>query len=284
MTTSVVFVHGGVAGRQKEAVDLSAAVGAGSGAAGGVDAIERAVMVLEDHPELNAGIGSVVTRAGNIELDAGIADGARRSVGGVAGVTVRHPIFLARRVMEQTPHVLITGAGAMALANDLERLDGPTEKQRVRWEKALGRGELDPDRFGAPEHVDTVGAVALGSSGDLAAGSSTGGVFGKLPGRVGDAPIFGTGVFANEQVAVIGTGVGEVFLEALASVRVALMVEQGDDPQRACERVIEFLGTRSEAAAGLLALDRDGRIGAAYRGGSWSVEGPAGPVKATKLG
>ena len=241
-------------------------------------------MVLEDHPELNAGIGSVVTREGNIELDAGIADGASRSAGGVAGVTVRHPISLARRVMEQTPHVLITGAGAMALASDLERLDGPTERQRIRWATALDSGELEPDRFGAPEHVDTVGAVALGSSGGLAAGSSTGGVFGKLPGRVGDAPIFGAGVFANEQVSVIGTGVGEVFLEALASVRVALMVEQGDDPQHACERVIEFLGTRSEAAAGLLALDRDGRVGAAYRGASWTVEGPDGPVKATKLG
>ena len=284
MSRSVVFVHGGVARRKKDRVDLSVAVDAGTEVAIGLDAIERAVMVLEDHHALNAGIGSVVTREGHIELDAGIADGATRSVGGVAGVTVRHPISLARRVMEQTPHVLITGAGAMALASDLEYLAGPTEKQRIRWQGARDRGELELDRFGAPEHVDTVGAVALGMAGDLAAGSSTGGVFGKLPGRVGDAPIFGCGVFANEQMSVVGTGVGEVFLEALASVRVALMVEQGDDPQRACERVIEFLGTRSEAAAGLLALDREGRVGAAYRGGSWDVEGPEGPLEATKLG
>jgi isoaspartyl peptidase/L-asparaginase-like protein (Ntn-hydrolase superfamily) len=124
----------------------------------------------------------------------------------------------------------------------------------------------------------------LDADGRLAAGSSTGGVFGKLSGRVGDAPIFGAGLYASESVAVVGTGVGELFLETLACLRVALLVEdEGALPQDACERVIKWVGERRSVSAGLLALDRSGRVGAAFRGGSLAVEGPDGPVEAVRL-
>jgi beta-aspartyl-peptidase (threonine type) len=279
-----VFVHGGVSGLEKELPSLGDSVMAALDAAAALDAVEAAVVTLEDNPLLNAGYGSVLTIDGTIEMDAGVADGATGACGAVANVTVTHPIRLARRVLEQTPHVLLAGAGAMALGDDMPMLDDTTPEQRRRWEAAKRAGTLAPSRYGAPEHVDTVGAVALDAQGRLAAGSSTGGVFGKLPGRVGDAPIFGAGLYASESVAVVGTGVGELFLETLACLRVALLVEDEDaDPQDACERVIRWLGRRRSVSAGLLALDRSGRVGAAFRGGSLAVEGPQGPLEAVRL-
>lgn len=277
----IVYVHGGVAGRPKKPRDLGYAVAAGAATAGALDAVEAAVVELEDDPALNAGYGSCLALDGSLELDAGIATGGR--CGGVANVRVRHPVSLARRVLEETPHVLITGAGADALGAGMEALGETTAEQQRRWEKAHAAGGLDAGRYGAPEHVDTVGAVALDSGEILAAASSTGGVFGKLPGRVGDAPIHGAGVYATPEVAVVGTGVGELFLEMLACARAARAIEDGLTPQEACERVIALLGARERSTAGLLALDSDGGAGAAYRGASWSVSGPDGHIEAVRL-
>lgn len=277
---STLFVHGGVSGLGKSTPpSLRTAFENITGDR--LDMIETAVGALEDHPELNAGTGAVLDREGRLELDAGIADGTGRTAG-VANVAVRHPISLARRVLEETPHVLITGSGAAALGFDMETID-PSPEQLERWEKADAAGELSSEKFGSPEHVDTVGAVVLDDDGILAAGSSTGGVFGKLPGRVGDAPIFGAGIYASTKVAVVGTGVGELFLRTLACARVAMLVERGADPQSACEDVVRFLGTQEETAAGLLALDHKGQAGAAFRGGSWAVEGLEGAIEAVKL-
>ncbi|HEU4480989.1 MAG TPA: isoaspartyl peptidase/L-asparaginase, partial [Actinomycetota bacterium] len=105
----------------------------------------------------------------------------------------------------------------------------------------------------------------------------------KMPGRVGDAPVFGAGIYASPQVAVVGTGVGELFLETLACMRVGALVEDGSSPQAAVEEVVRKLGRRSDVPAGLLALDTEGRTGAAFRGGSWDVEGPEGPFEAVKI-
>lgn len=279
-----VYVHGGVSGLEKPQPSLAGATARARGAACALDAVEYAIVALEDHPDLNAGYGSVLTIDGTIEMDAGIVDGSTGRIGAVANVTVSHAISLARRVMEQTPHALLAAGGAMALAGDMEVLEETTLDQRRRWARALEAGTLVPSRYGAPEHVDTVGAVALDDEGRLAAGSSTGGVFGKLPGRVGDAPILGAGVYASEAVAVVGTGVGELFLETLAALRVALLVEEGDvSPQDACQRVITWLGTRRSVSAGLVALDSSGRVGAAFRGGALRVEGFAGPIEAARL-
>lgn len=281
---AIVYVHGGVSGLPKDELPpLDDFVAAGTAEVGAVDAVEQAVMALEDDPRFNAGFGAVLNIEGGLELDAGIADGAGGRVGAIANVRVRHPISLARRVMEDTPHVLITGSGAQALGADMETLDDTSPDERARWAKTKAAGELDPSRFGSAEYVDTVGAVALGDSGDLAAGSSTGGVFAKLPGRVGDAPIFGAGVYASSGAAVVGTGVGEIFLENLAALRAGQLIEDGVHPQQACERIIRLVGERSDTAAGLLALDASGRAGAAFRGGSWAVGGPAGAVGAVRL-
>jgi L-asparaginase / beta-aspartyl-peptidase len=278
-----VYVHGGVSGTESPEPSISHALTEAVSAATALDGVEAAVCRLEDDDRLNAGWGSVVNRAGFIELDAGIADGATGEVGAVIGVTVRHPVSLARRVLEATPHVLMIGEGAMAVGEGMEILDTTTERQLERFQRALDEDKLAGEHYGADEHVDTVGAVALDSQGHLAAASSTGGVFGKLPGRAGDSAIFGAGTYASRDAAVIGTGVGELFLTTLACARTARMIEEGAHPQLACERIITYLGTRSRAPAGLLALGVDGKVGAAYRGGSWAVEGPNGPLSPARL-
>lgn len=285
--TTIVYVHGGVSGAaRREPPSLAIDVAGTARRATALDAVEDAVRALEDDPELNAGYGAILNRAGELELDAGIADGASGSWAGVANVAVRHPVSLARRLLEETPHVLVTGAGAAALGRALgfEDLEGTTPRQQERWERARRSGELSVARFGAAEHVDTVGAVALDAAGNLAAASSTGGVFGKLPGRVGDSPIFGAGTYASKGAAVVGTGVGELFLETLACLQAARLIEGGADPQAACEEIIDAIGRRDPSAAGLLALDPSGRAGAAYRGGSWVVEGPDGRVTPRRVG
>lgn len=284
---TIVYVHGGVSGTAHgEAPSLSGAVAAGTPRPTALDAVEDAVRALEDDPELNAGYGAILNRAGELELDAGIADGASGSWAGVANVAVRHPVSLARRLLEETPHVLLTGAGATALGRALgfEELARTTPGQHERWERARRSGELSLATFGAPDGVDTVGAVALDDDGNLAAASSTGGVFGKLPGRVGDSPIFGAGTYASAGAAVVGTGVGELFLETLACLQAARLIEEGTEPQAACDEVIDVIARRDPAAAGLLALDSHGRAGATYRGASWAVESPAGPVTARRAG
>jgi L-asparaginase / beta-aspartyl-peptidase len=278
-----VWVHGGVSGiARAELPSLAHALASAQGRTA-LDAVEAALRALEDDPALNAGFGSVLNIAGELELDAGIADGAGQRYGGVANVTVRHPITLARGVLERTPHVLLTGLGARAFAGDMERLPDTTPEQRARWERARAAGNLSRESYAGAADVDTVGAIALDAQGHLAAGSSTGGVFGKMPGRVGDAPIPGAGIYASSAAAALGTGVGEIFLTSQATGRTASLIEDGVPPQSACERVIELLGRRSGAAGGLLALDREGRFGAAFRGGSWAVEGPEGPIAAVRL-
>ena len=281
---NTVIVHGGVSGRAKaRRPSLAHALPAALEAAGAVDAVELAVIALEDDPALNAGFGSVLAQNGSFELDAGIADGSTGRCGAVAGVTVRHPISLARRVLEDTPHVLMIPPGAAALGTGLENLSDTSDEQRRRWEEARSAGKLAESGYASPEHVDTVGAVALDSSGGLAAGSSTGGVFGQLPGRVGDSPLFGAGFYASAAAAVVGTGVGELFVETLACFRTAALIESGVNAQDACARIIDYIGGRRRTAAGLLAVDRSGGWGAAFRGGSWAVEGPEGPIDAVQL-
>lgn len=279
---SVVFVHGGVAGVAKaERVSFAEGVARGAAFERALDAVEHAVIALEDDPRLNAGYGAVLNLAGDVELDAGISDGLTGRAGGVGNVRVRHPVSLARKVLEETPHVLVTGAGAAALGEGMEPVAVAPEERR-RWEEARAEGRLDVALFGDPVEVDTVGAVALGGDG-LAAASSTGGVFGKMSGRMGDSAIFGAGHYASKGAAAVGTGVGEMFLETLACARAGMLIEAGTHPQEACEAVVRLLGERAILPAGLLALDRSGRYGAAFRGGSWDVEGPDGPVDAKRI-
>ena len=263
-----IYVHGGVASVAKGSRhSLGYAVDEGLRVGSSLDAVETAVRALEDDPDLNAGFGSVLSREGILELDAGIADGATGKFGGVIGVQVAHPVSLACRVLEGTPHVLMMGRGAMQLGSDMEMLQGTSDKQLLRWKRAIEEGDLD-EPFGSSDAIDTVGAVALDDHGRLAAASSTGGVFGQLAGRIGDAPIFGAGVYASNSAAVVGTGIGEVFLTNLASARVGLLIEHGAHPQEACAEVVMLLGRREPVLAGLLALDAHGGFGSAFRGAS----------------
>ena len=140
----------------------------------------------------------------------------------------------------------------MALGESMDMLEGTTERQIERYKRALEEGRLESHHYGSDEHVDTVGAVALDSSGHLAAASSTGGVFGKLAGRVGDSAIFGAGTYASVEAAVVGTGVGELFLESLASARDRSHDRGGRSPSssvRACDRISRYSVGRAGGTA-----------------------------------
>ena len=196
------------------ALDAGAAILSAGGNA--LDAVEAAVCVLEDDPHFNAGRGAAFTHDATIELDAAIMDGRDRSAGAVAGVVgTRHPVSLARRVKEATPHVLLTGAGAEAFARTqgLEQADPAwfetPERRRQLEEMQAGGGEA----FDVEMKYGTVGAVARDLGGHLAAATSTGGVTGKRWGRVGDSPLVGAGTYADDRsVAVSCTGSGEYFI------------------------------------------------------------------------
>ena len=198
----------------QRALDAGAAVLRDGGSA--MEAIQAAIEPMEDDPLFNAGRGAVLTWDGDIELDASIMDGRTRDAGAVAGVTgIRHPIELARLVMTDSPHVMLAGKGAETFAEErgLERMPREwfeTERRKEALErlKAERLSALDVDiKFG------TVGAVARDSKGNLAAGTSTGGMTGKRWGRVGDAPVIGAGTYAdNRACAVSATGWGEFFI------------------------------------------------------------------------
>jgi len=230
-----------------------AVLGAGGSA---LDAAEAAVRSLEDCPLFNAGRGSVLTREGRVEMDAAVMDGAARRAGACAHITgVRHPVSLARAVMEATPHVLIVGADAEALAAECG-----LELEDPDW-FVTGRELARQSQHG------TVGAVALDAHGNLAAATSTGGVRGQLPGRVGDTPQIGAGTYADDLVAVSCTGAGEQFIRAVAAHEVAALVRHARVPLiAAAKRALDSLD------GGLIALGSDGsaampfNTGLMYRG------------------
>lgn len=251
-----------------EALEAGRAVLAGGGSA--VDAVEAAIVVMEDSPLFNAGKGAVFTADGRNELDASIMDGRTRNAGAVAAVThVKNPIRLARQVMERSPHVLLAGEGAEVFAREVGVTLVPatyfwTER---RWKQLMriqnrkkGAGLLlDHD---ADHKYGTVGAVALDAEGNLAAGTSTGGLTNKAWGRVGDSPIIGAGTYAsNTSCAVSGTGQGEYFIRLTIAREVCALVEYRNLPlQQAADEVIQHKLKELGGAGGVIALGRDGTI------------------------
>lgn len=228
-------------------VALQAALDAGKAvlAAGGssLDAVTAVITRLENDPRFNAGKGAVYTWDGTHELDASIMDGRTRAAGAVAGVTtVRHPILLARKVMEDSEHVMLAGKGAEQFAKEkgLELVpnswfDTPERLEALRKVKTGKVSALDVDiKFG------TVGAVALDTHGNLAAGTSTGGMTGKRWGRVGDAPIIGAGTYAeNGACAVSATGWGEYFIRVgVARTICARISMKGESAQAAADATL----------------------------------------------
>ncbi len=238
-----------------------------------VEAVAAAIRVMEDDPTFDAGRGSFLNERGEVELDAGVMEGRRLASGAVLGVSrVKNPIDLAVYIMTQDPHCLYTGEGGQRLA---ERAGLPLVEptyhvleRELATHRRIVAGDRAPlaqawtDRAG-----DTVGAIALDASGDLAAGNSTGGVLHKAVGRVGDAPLIGSGFYAdNERGAVLCTGWGEPIMRSGMAMRGLFLMER-HPPKRAAELAVEHLRRRVGGYGGMLLMRPDGVCGAAYNTG-----------------
>jgi beta-aspartyl-peptidase (threonine type) len=261
-TKWAIAIHGGAGEEEWQHMDAATAAayhasleralkaGAAVLSKGGrsIDAVEAAIKTMEDDPLFNAGRGAAFDADGKNEMDAAIMDGATMEAGSVAGVSAtKNPIELARAVMEHTPYVMMAGAGAdaFAVSQHLQQMPPSYFFTEMRWQELLGvlraQGKPLPERppgVGAPHAMlskdvmpfahrfGTVGAVARDVHGDISAGTSTGGMQGKLPGRVGDSPIIGAGTYAaNDACAVSATGVGEYFIRLDAAKEICELVK-----------------------------------------------------------
>ena len=233
-----------------------------------VDAVETVIRFLEDSPLFNAGKGAVFNNEGNVELDASIMNGTNINAGGVAGLkSIRNPITLARFVMEHSPHVLMFGDGAERFADEfgLERVDNDyfkTEKMRGVYNKnrdgAFSKGRDDKS--------GTVGCVALDKYGNLAAGTSTGGIMGKKFGRVGDSPIIGAGTYAdNRSCGISATGQGEFFIRNTVAHEISSLIKYKNmNIKEAADYVINKELTKQKALGGVIGLDKFGNIAISF--------------------
>jgi L-asparaginase / beta-aspartyl-peptidase len=257
-------VHGGAGGHTDELREhaaeyhealenaLMAAAAALNEGGGAVEAVCAAVIVLESVPLFNAGYGSALCRDGSVELSASVMRGSDRAAGGVAMVTrTAHPVAAAVALLDE-PEVLLVGprADAHAAANGLEQRDPGefvTERQRQKLADRIA---------GGPE---TVGAVCLDATGLLAAATSTGGISGQRPGRVGDSPLIGAGTWADQNVAVSCTGQGEAFIRCGAARFVAALVENGATVEDAAQEALKAVADCG-GDGGLIAVDAGGNV------------------------
>jgi beta-aspartyl-peptidase (threonine type) len=267
-----LIVHGGAGadphdGREELREGVAEAVRAGWDrlVAGGssLDAVEAAVRALEDHPRFNAGRGSVLTSAGTVEMDASIMEGDGLTNGAVACVTgLRHPITLARKILEAGRHSFFVGDGALAQAQALGvPLCDPAELVTARQKERLRAVQ-----------AGTVGAVALDRAGVVAAATSTGGTSGKAPGRVGDSPLIGCGTYAESTLGGVScTGDGEAIIRVVLARRTLDILKSVDDPMLACRVAMDVLTEEGRGGGGLICVDWKGRLG-------WAHSTPLMPV------
>jgi len=276
-----IVVHGGAGALASEERGRAAAAGCLEAARIGhrilaeggsaLEAVQAACVALEDNPLFNAGTGSCLNEEGRIEMDAAIMEGTSRRAGGVAVITgVRNPILVARRVLDRGRHVLLAGEGAERFA----RAEGfaPYPPSLLLTEAALDRWRREREGT-LPPCPGTVGAVAIDREGRVAAATSTGGTSGKAPGRVGDSPIPGAGLYADDAAgAVSATGHGETILRAVLSRYVCDRMAAGLPAQQAVEEGIRELG-RLGGEGGAIAVDPAGRAGIASNTPfmSWAV-------------
>jgi beta-aspartyl-peptidase (threonine type) len=284
MTRWRLVVHGGAGSMRPGRLDpeqekcaragLEAALTAGSAILdkreSALEAVEAAVRVLEEDTCFNAGRGSVLTASGCIELDAAIMDGRDRRAGAVAGLrTTRAPISLARRLLDDGPHVFLSGKGAddFARSHGLEQVDNSwfeIPERRRQLEELLGEGGFDDEvKYG------TVGAVAVDVDGHVAVATSTGGLTAKRWGRVGDSPLIGAGTYADDRAAAVSaTGSGEYFVRAVAAHQLAERVRLGGQSlQRALDAVLADVASLG-GKGGLIAVAPDGEA-------AWGFTTPA---------
>eukprot|EP00794_Sanderia_malayensis_P000150 gene150-762_t len=305
-----IIVHGGASNiaqvlvdGYKQGIQKSAKAGYNLLLQGGsaVDAVTAAVSALEDDHVFNAGCGSVLTEEGTVEMDSLIMDGRNLSIGAVGAITsIANPVQLSRKVMEDTPHCLLVGEGALKFARKIGHpvLDDPGELivqesllkmhldsyvkdqdnnltifNNITGSKDLRELEekarkiamdekMDPSN-GSVAH-DTVGAVAMDANGNIASATSTGGIPGKWIGRVGDTPLPGCGGYANKCGGAASTGHGESILKVNVCRQVVRHIENGDDAQTAADKAIQELGEETVGTGGVVCIDNKGNIGHAF--------------------
>jgi isoaspartyl peptidase/L-asparaginase-like protein (Ntn-hydrolase superfamily) len=269
----LIITHGGVGSptENKGGTDRAAEAGIEILKKGGsaLDAVEAAIVVMEDDIRFNAGIGSFMRWDGTIEMDALLMD-SEGNCGAVAAIReVKNPITVARKVMS-TPHILLAGEGAIEFARKFgfEKFDPTTEKAIKKLAEMKEKLENDTlpewyDKWRDFKLSDTVGGVARDRKGRFAAGNSSGGIGIALRGRVGDSPIIGSGAFAGEQGAVTATGVGEEIMRVVLSKSVYDRIAQGMNPQEACEWGIALF--EPKIPIGVIAVSRKGSGAAANK-------------------
>lgn len=283
--TPALIVHGGAGAATPSALQaerrsgLEAAFAAGWDILGqggsALDAVVQATVILEDHPLFNAGLGSCLTEDGTVEVDASLMDGSTFQTGAVGAVmSIKNTIRLARAIMTDGRHVFLVGEGAERFAREhgLPHATADeliTTRQRQRWQALrLGSGQAQ-QTTGEP---GTVGAVALDSSGGLAAATSTGGVMGKRSGRVGDSAVIGAGTYADSMIgACSATGDGEDIIRATLARTAVELMRGGKDPAQAARTALARLTQQTRGEAGLILLDPFGRSGLAYNTESMGV-------------
>ncbi|WP_353072863.1 isoaspartyl peptidase/L-asparaginase [Tunturiibacter gelidiferens] len=293
----VLLIHGGAWAMPDDAIaahedGIANALAAGyalleQGAAA-VDAVEAAVVVMEDDDTFDAGRGSFLTQDGRVQMDALLMNGENLRTGGVACVErLRNPIRAARLVLDKSPHVYFVGTGAerfarqhgMALCDNMD-LVVPREQERLYKAQADELAGLPDETFsGSLDSHDTVGAVALDVHGNIAAGTSTGGTLNKAPGRVGDSSLIGCGCYAdNLSAAVSLTGWGEPIMKLVLGKWAVDRVAAGASPDEAAHEAIDYLFSRLGGHGGIILLGPDGRVGMAHNTPrmAWGLQTPAG--------
>jgi len=268
----VIVIHGGAGSITKDrfgeklekayrdALDSAVTIGYEILEAGGssVDCVEKTINFLENHPLFNSGKGAVLTAEGNVELDASIMDGSNLMAGAVAGVTnVKNPISLARLVKDSTKHVMLKGAGAEAFATKMNF--EPVETEYFITPKTR---KIREERLSRLDKMGTVGCVAMDREGNIAAGTSTGGMDNKQFGRIGDSPIIGAGTYANNKTCGVScTGHGEYFIKNAVAYDMSARIEyKGESVQSAASYIIGDKLRSQEASGGLIAIDYTGAI------------------------
>jgi beta-aspartyl-peptidase (threonine type) len=282
-----LIAHGGAGnwrpGSERDALDgMTRAAEAGSAIlrAGGsaLDAVCATVVILEDNPIFNAGTGAVLNFDGYCELDAGVMVSREARAGAVCALQrVKNPVLVARKVMEETDHVMLAGEGAQRFARAMgfgdhdpatPAREADWRDKKARLNEILGKHSLRMRRF-LKEHPEyaggTVGAAAVDVDGVLAAATSTGGVTLKLAGRVGDSPIPGAGNYASSALAASATGTGEFVLRSLATRTISEAVERGAPLEVAMRDMLDRLGRDYDADVGFIAVDAAGRPVALHR-------------------